>query len=309
MVCLDIMGIALVAWVMDARKYFLIVNLIAGRGRCKQLFPKIRQELDRRKIDYDLHYTNEPMEAVDVAKMGIEAGFTHLVAMGGDGTVNEVVNGMYGSDAVLAVIPAGTGNDFIRSLGIPDDPVGALDTLIHGKERTIDIGRVAEDRCFVNGLGVGLDAKVAQTVLQKERRHATAYLFAAIKEALRFPAFPVEITTEEGSFSLDCVSLGIANAPYCGGGFKLAPRATMTDGLIDIAAIGDFPKLERLIRLPQARAGKHLGLSRVRYQQTTRAEITSSSKLVAHIDGEPYRLPRNGFAAEVLPQAIRVITS
>ncbi len=83
-------------------------------------------ELDRRQIQYDLHFTNEPMEAVDVAKMGIEAGFSHIVAMGGDGTVNEVANGLLGSDATLAVIPAGTGNDFIRMLGIPGNPMQAI---------------------------------------------------------------------------------------------------------------------------------------------------------------------------------------
>ena len=136
---------------MEAKSnYFLIVNLIAGQGRCKELFPQVKMELDRRQIQYDLHFTNEPMEAVDVAKMGIEAGFSHIVAMGGDGTVNEVANGLLGSDATLAVIPAGTGNDFIRMLGIPGNPMQAIDTLLDGTTRTIDLGQVEDDRCFVN---------------------------------------------------------------------------------------------------------------------------------------------------------------
>jgi len=96
---------------MDKSKFFLIVNLIAGQGRCKEIFPEVQKELDRYGIDYDLHYTNEPQEAIDVARMGIESGFTHIVAVGGDGTVNEVANGVVGSNAALAVIPAGTGND------------------------------------------------------------------------------------------------------------------------------------------------------------------------------------------------------
>ena len=142
--------------------FFFIVNLIAGQGRCKEIFPKVKLELDRRKIQYDLHFTNEPMEAVDVAKMGIEAGFSHIVAMGGDGTFNEVANGLLGSDAMLAVIPAGTGNDFIRMLGIPSNPMQAIDTLLDGTTRTMDLGQVGDDRCFVNGLGIGLDAQVAR---------------------------------------------------------------------------------------------------------------------------------------------------
>jgi diacylglycerol kinase (ATP) len=293
---------------MEGRKYFLIVNLIAGHGRCKDLFPKVRAELDRRGIDYDLHFTNEPLEATDVCKMGIEAGFTHIVAMGGDGTVNEVANGLQGFDSVLCVIPAGNGNDFVRTVGIPIDPFHALDVLMHGATRTIDVGRVAEDRCVINGLGVGIDAQVARDVLRMERlRGVPAYLTAAVKEVFRFKAFPVTLTAEDWNLEFECLSLGIANGPFCGGGFKLAPLAKLDDGRIDVAAVGDFPRLERLIRLPQARAGKHLSLSRVHYRQVESVTVSSPSKLVAHVDGEPYKLPREPFRVEVVPNALRVL--
>jgi diacylglycerol kinase (ATP) len=293
---------------MEGRKYFLIVNLIAGHGRSKALYPKVRAELDRRGIDYDLHLTNEPLEATDVAKMGIEAGFSHIVAMGGDGTINEVANGLVGADAVLCVIPAGNGNDFVRTTGIPADPFHALDVLQKGATMTIDLARVADDRCAVNGLGVGIDAQVARDVLAMKRlRGVPAYLTAAVNEVFRFKAFPVTLTSGDWSLNLECLSLGIANGPFCGGGFKLAPKAQIDDGLIDVAAVADFPKLERLIRLPQARAGKHLRLSRVHYRQVRDVSVSSEAKLVAHIDGEAYRLPREPFRVEVLPNAIRVL--
>lgn len=293
---------------MEARKFFLIVNLIAGHGRCKEIFPKIRQEIDRRGIEYDLHFTNEPMEATDVCRMGLEAGFTHIVAMGGDGTVNEVANGLNGKDAVLCVIPAGNGNDFVRTMGLPADPIAALDVLNSGTVRTIDLGLVADERCVVNGVGVGLDAQVARDVLQMERlRGVPAYMSAAVKQVFRFKAFPVTLNVEGWTLELDCLSLGIANGAFCGGGFKLAPNAQVDDGLIDVAAIGDFPKLERLIRLPQARAGKHLSLSQVHYRQVESVTVASPAKLVAHIDGEPYRLPRDTFDVKVLPKALNVL--
>jgi len=292
---------------MDDQKFFLIVNLIAGHGRCKELFPKVRAELERRGIDYELHFTNEPLEATDVAKMGLEAGFSQIIAMGGDGTVNEVANGLNGMDATMCVIPAGNGNDFVRTIGIPNDPIRALDTLTSGKDRTIDLGLVDDDRCVVNGLGVGIDAQVARDVLAMERlRGVPAYLSAAVRQVFRFKAFPVTLTVEGWSLELDCLSLGVANGPFCGGGFKLAPKAAVDDGLLDIAAIGDFPRLERLIRLPQARAGKHLSLSQVHYRQVERVSVASDAKLVAHIDGEPYRLPREPFDVAVLPNALRV---
>ena len=293
---------------MSTSKYFLIVNLIAGQGRCRELFPKVREELDRRKIEYDLHYTNEPQEATDVCKMGVEAGFTHIVAMGGDGTINEVANGLIDADAVLGVIPAGTGNDFIRMLGIPADPFAALDVLTSGTERRIDLGRINDDRCFINGLGIGLDAKVAQDVLQMERlRGAPAYIYAAVKEVFQFEAFPVSIRSEDWEIEMPCLSVGVSNGRFAGGGFKLAPRASVDDGLIDISAVGDFPKAQRLFRLMQARAGNHLGLRQVEYRQTSEATIASEKKLIAHVDGEPYRLPRDEFRVSVVKDRLRVL--
>jgi len=294
---------------MEAKSsYFFIVNLIAGQGRCKELFPQVKMELDRRRIEYDLHFTNEPMEAIDVAKMGIEAGFSHIVAMGGDGTVNEVANGLLDSDATLAVIPAGTGNDFVRMLGIPDNPMQAIDTLLDGTTCTMDLGQVEDDRYFVNGLGIGLDAQVARDVLKMERlRGAPAYITAAVRQGFRFRAFPVSLSTPEEQFELTCLSVGIANGIYAGGGFKLAPKADIHDALIDISALGDYPKLERLFRLPKVRAGKHVGWKRTTYRQASEVTVSSPKKLIAHVDGEPYRLPSDTFTVRALPQALRVL--
>jgi len=287
---------------------FLIVNLIAGHGRCKALFPKVKAELDRRGIDYELHYTNEPQEATDVAKWGIDAGFRQIIAMGGDGTVNEVANGMLGQDAVLAVIPAGTGNDFIRMLGIPSDPFASLDVLVNGRKRTMDLGKVGEDRCFVNGMGIGFDAQVARDVLQMKRlRGATAYLTSAIRHILRFKAFPVTIESADERLERTCLSIGVANGIFAGGGFRLAPRASIDDGRIDISAIGDYSIPERLVRLPQVRAGRHTEWKHVDYRQWADATITSETRLHAHMDGEPYRLPGESFRVSVVPDALRVL--
>ncbi len=242
--------------------------------------------------------------------MVAEKGFTHIVAMGGDGTINEVVNGMVTAKTSLplGVIPAGSGNDFVRMLGIPSDPTTAIDLLIDGSSRKIDLGYVVGDRYFVNGLGIGIDAQVARDVLQMEHlRGAAAYLYAAIKEVFRFQAFPVTLTGEEWTETKTCVSLGITNGKYAGGGFKLAPRAEVDDGLIDIAAIGDYSVLGRLRHLPQARKGTHISLKRVYYQQVHTVTVSSAAKLIAHIDGEVYRLPSSSFDVAAAPKAITVI--
>ena len=292
----------------EQRSYFLVVNLIAGLGLCKRLFPAVRKELDRRGISYDLHYTNEPQEAIDVARMGVDAGFTHVVAMGGDGTINEVANGLGDGAATLGVIPAGKGNDFARMMGIPIDPTRAIDTLENGVVRSIDLGVLNGDRRFVNGVGIGIDAQVARDVLQSKRLSGPpAYFSAAIREVFRFKAFSALLETDEWSEQSRWLSVGIANGKYCGGGFKLAPKADANDGQLDLAAIGDFPRIERLLRLVQARNGKHLGLRQVRYVQSKKIIISSDEKLVAHMDGEPYRLPKERLIAETLPEALSVL--
>ena len=296
---------------MAVSKYVLIVNPVAGQCRCRALLPMVRRDLDRRGVDYDVFVTNEPYEAVHVTEMVIEAGFTHVVAMGGDGTVNEVVNGIVSSGArlPLAVIPAGGGNDFCRMTGIPTTPFHAIETLLSGAPRTVDLGHVVGDRYFVNGVGIGIDAQVARDVLRMKRlRGTTAYLAAAVREVFRFKAFSVTLEAAGWKEERDLISLGLANGKFSGGGFQLAPKASLDDGLLDVAAIGDFPtKLRRLMRLPQAREGKHLRLREVTYHQARQVAVSSTKELTAHIDGEPYRLPGKEFQVTVAPRALDVM--
>ena len=172
----------------------------------------------------------------------------------------------------------------------------------------MDLGQVGDERAFVNGMGIGLDAQVARDVLKMERlRGAPAYLTAAIRQVFKFQAFPVTLSTSEEELELTCLSLGIANGIFAGGGFKLAPRADINDGLIDISALGDYPKLERLYRLPKVRAGKHTEWKKSTYRQTSAVTVSSPKKLIAHVDGEPYRLPGDSFTVRALPQALRVL--
>jgi YegS/Rv2252/BmrU family lipid kinase len=295
---------------VDTRKYFVIINPVAGHGRSNSLFPTVRNELTRRGLDFDYHYTNEPMEAPDVAKMVIEEGFTDLVAMGGDGTINEVVNGMMsvGSELPLAVIPAGSGNDFARMNGIPLHPMAAIDLLRDGRQAAIDLGNVGGDRFFVNGLGIGIDAQVASDVLKSvHSRGVAAYLLAAVRQCFLFTPFQVALAHGEWEKQVSCISLGVANGKYVGGGFKMAPAAETADGLLDVCVVENMPRLKRLLALPKARAGKHLQLREVVYRQVTSISISSESGLVAHLDGEPYRCPSSSFAVSVCPKALRVV--
>lgn len=284
--------------------------MIAGHGRCKEAFPKVKAELDRRNLDYAFHFTTKPLDASDIAQRMRDAGYTHIVAMGGDGTVNEVACGLIaaGAPLPLAVIPAGGGNDFARMNGIPTEPIQAIDILVKGEDREIDLGYIVGDRYFVNGLGVGLDAQVARNVhAMKRLRGEPAYLYAVVKEIFRFKGFPLSLTGEGWSEEYTCLSFGVMNGRYVGGGFKLAPQAVNDDGLLDISSIEDFSIAERLIHLPKTRTGAHLKLSNVHYRQSPTVTVSSPAKLVAHLDGEIYRLPKQPFTVTVVPKALRAL--
>ena len=297
---------------MKAPSFFLIVNPIAGHRRGAAVFPEVRRELERRKAEFDYYFTNEPMEAADIAKMVIEKGYTQIVAMGGDGTINEVVNGMIelGCEMPLGVIPTGNGNDFARMHGIPLSPLDAISVLFSGRNTVIDLGYVEEDRYFVNGIGIGIDAQVARDVLLAKRlRGAPAYYLSAVRQVLSFHAFSVSVSVAGD----DCckehrlISLGIANGKYAGGGFQMAPRAKTNDGLLDLCAIEDMPVLKRLVSLPLARRGGHIGLSEVDYRQAPGFEVSSPTKLIAHMDGEEHWIPKPSFRVSVAKSALQVL--
>ncbi len=293
-------------------KSLLIANLTAGRGRAKQLIAPVRRELDRIGIRYELYCTPQACEATAMAQQGVTAGFSRIIALGGDGTINEVINGLVESDVILGVIPAGMGNDFIRMNGIPRDPIQAISLLCSNKTMTIDLGVfnwADRSRYFVNGIGIGIDAQVAQNVRRmKWLRGIPAYLYASLKAVMTFRAFSAQLSGTDWQEKRRYISLNIANGKYCGGGFNLAPSAEISDGLIDLCAIGDYSIPERMIYLPRARKGEHINLTQVHYWQDKQITIDSPTPLIAHIDGEPLHLPPGKCTAHIVPQAIKILT-
>jgi YegS/Rv2252/BmrU family lipid kinase len=292
-------------------KSLLIANLTAGRGRAKKLIKPVCRELNRLGIKYELQSTPQAREATAMAKYGVDAGFPRIIALGGDGTINEVINGLIGSDVILGVIPAGMGNDFIRMNGIPRDPIKAVSLLHSNKMLTVDLGRLdwaGGSRYFVNGIGIGIDAQVAQNVRKmKWMRGTPAYLYASLQAVIKFRAFTALVSGTDWQEKRRYISLNIANGKYCGGGFNLAPLAKIDDRLLDLCAIGDYSIPKRILYLPRARNGEHINLSQVQYWQDKQIVIDSPVPLVAHIDGELLRLPIGKCTAHIVPQAIKIL--
>ena len=288
---------------------FVIVNLLAGRGRCRRLWPAIERALRSSQLPFRHVFTEAPGAAIEIARRAAK-NFSVVVAVGGDGTIHEVATGLMGSSAKLGIIPAGTGNDFVKMLGIPPkDPLRAIEILQQGQTRRVDIGRVGE-RYFVNGLGVGLEGAIAWRVFRSWRWPMLArwiYLYAAIYEALYYRSSEVEIRTLSWQHSGKLLMVGASNGRYLGGDFQLAPHAEVDDGLFDVYMISDMAPLRRIREIPKARRGEHITLPEVQIKRADRVEIISESSLVGHLDGEPTEFAAGKIQIELLPKALEVI--
>ncbi len=292
----------------DAR-YLFIVNPAAGQGRTAGLFDSIKPLLESRNVPFEYRLTSGPGEAESFARDALSGGFSHIIAVGGDGTSHEVVNGILGSQVIFGTIPSGSGNDFPKSAGIPLETEEALETLFSGHVRAVDVGKLG-DACFINGLGIGLDGAVSHRFKKLKRfRGQLGYVLGAVVEALSFGGFRAEIAIGDWKFSGTLLLAGASNGIYQGGKFRLAPWARVDDGLLDFHVIKDMSPIERLVKIPKVLGGTHAGLAEVELKTGTRMEITIDRSQPAHMDGEPFYLEPGAHSIEVVPGALRIMSS
>ena len=291
------------------KQYVFIVNPIAGRGRTRRLLPMLRSLLEAYKLSSELQLTSRPGEAVRLAEEAASNGAQCVVAVGGDGTVHEVANGLLqlNTSVALGVIPTGSGNDFCKAIGVPLELEGAVRALIHGQRRHVDVCRLKE-RFIVNGLGMGLDGAVAH--LYRRMKHLAGelgYLWGAVCEALTFRAFSARVELPDWRYEGPVLFTGISNGPYHGGDFRLAPHAQVDDGQLDVHVVRDMFPLRRLVQIPKVREGTHLELPEFILRRAPWVEFRLDKRVPAHMDGEPFWLEPGCHRVEVLPKALEVI--
>ncbi len=293
---------------MKDLKYLFIINPAAGQGRTAGLFNSIKPLLARRGIPFEYKFTSGPGQAIGFARDARDRGFTHIVAVGGDGTSHEVVNGIIGSSMIFGTIPSGSGNDFPKSAGIPLDTAQAVETVFSGRVRSVDVGKLG-DSFFINGLGIGLDGAVSHRFKKLKRmRGQLGYLLGAVQEALTFEGFGVDITINDWSYKGTLLLTGASNGVYQGGKFKLAPDARVDDGLLDFHIIKDMSSLQRLVKIPKVLKGTHSGLTEVELIRGSVMDISIESTLPAHMDGEPFYLDPGTHRIEAVPGALRIMS-
>ena len=301
----------------DSRPLF-VVNPVAGAGRGSRDFPSLR-ELVATRPDAEPEYAiaERRGHATLLAESGASAGYDPVVAVGGDGTVNEVANGLLGYRGAiprLAVIPTGTGNDFARSVGIPHALDAAVSVALAetGSARRIDAARIG-DGYFVGVAGAGFDARVARSVNRAPDRlkvGALPFVTYALIEIVRNRN--VDLTVElDGATVVRQRSLmvSVSNCRYSGGGMQIAPEAEPDDGVLDVCLIGDASALEVIRMLPTVFKGGHVGHPKVAMHRARTVRISGPPGVAvpAQADGDVIgTLPLD---VEVLPGALRVLTA
>lgn len=289
----------------------VIVNPASGRGRGSRLLPDIRKTFAAVGVT-DVRLTERPGDEKRLAALALQDGATTIVACGGDGTWSNAANAILnaGSTCRLALLAAGTGNDFAKTVGAPARDLAATARLaVEGPDMQVDVGRV-ENRYFLNVTGFGFDIAVLDDlenipVLTGD----LLYLGAAIRQLFRFRGLTIDITTAAVARGARAhLMLIIANGRNFGGMFQIAPDARIDDGLLDAISILDASPLTRISMLAAAPSGKHVRNALVLSEQAASFSLTFSAPPAYETDGEYNRASSTTIEISCVPRALRVAT-
>jgi YegS/Rv2252/BmrU family lipid kinase len=282
----------------------LLVNPHSGHGRALKLLPTVEAALDARRVEFRVKRTRGLEHGVEHALRAIEAGEVPVV-MSGDGLVGAVGGAMAGAETPMGILPGGRGNDLARVLGIPTEPEAAVELLISGKSRLIDVGE-ANGKRFLCIASAGFDSEANRIANETTfMRGNLVYAYAALRALLRWkPArFTIRVDDERTRFT--GYTVAVANSRAYGGGMFVAPDAELDDGQFDVVTIGEVGKLRFLGNLPKVFKGTHVEQDEVRVFRAPHLELSASKPFGLYADGEHITdLPAS---LRVLPRALRVL--
>lgn len=283
-----------------------IVNPIAGRGQGLACWKQIAP-LAARLGEYGVKFTQGPGQATELARQAVQEGYDRVVSLGGDGTLNEVGNGLVGTDAALAVIPAGRGNDWVRTTGVPTDPAEGCRLAFEGRLARMDVGLARGYRYFFNAAGFGFDAEVCARVNKYGQRFPKlSYIRGVFDTLFHFTGVPVDVEIDGEARRLDRVLLlEVGIGRYFGGGMQIFPEADVADGLFEIAWGENLSRAELLRLVSLIYSGKHVGHPKVRMMRGRKLAADSPHEVVIQLDGDVVgRLP---VTFEIVPSALNVV--
>lgn len=267
-----------------------ILNPIAGAGKARSLIPVIEEFMERNNKSYNIVLTRKPKEAIDLARDNVD-NYDVIVAVGGDGTINEVAKGIIDAGkGTLGILPGGTGNDMVKSLAISEDPEESLETIIKGTRKEIDIGRI-NNTSFLNIASVGFDAEVIinHSKFKGRVRGKLVYILSVLYTLIFYKDKKLEIEIDGEKTNESIMLLAVGNGRYYGGGMEMLPFAKLEDGYLHICIVSGISKIKALFLFPTIFKGNHI--NHKKYVKTYRAKnirVRSKEEIYINIDGDSF---------------------
>lgn len=280
---------------------------------------RVRQLLQEHGLAFDMVYTEWPGHASELAQSASQNGYAVVVAVGGDGTANEVLNGLMQAPSrderlPLGVLPVGTGNDFAHGIGVPGDLGAACRCLARGHTRRIDVGRVCggqwpEGRYVGNGVGIGFDVTVTLEVKKLRRVSGVlAYLIAVLKTLFLYYRAPlITVRADDETYQQHYLMISAMNGQRFGGAFYTAPHARPDDGWLDLVLAQQVDRLTMLALVARYMRGTQLSHPKIQAVHARRISVEAEGGLNSHADGEVFMVDGQRLHFEILPQQIDVI--
>ncbi|MHB8490111.1 MAG: diacylglycerol/lipid kinase family protein [Candidatus Dormibacteria bacterium] len=282
---------------------FLVMNPASAGGRTHRNWPAIAAALLSAGVAFDLHRTSATGDATRAVRSALAAGYRTVIVVGGDGTLNEVVNGFFdpvgvpiGSDAVLALLPSGTGGDFRRAAGIPADLGAAAHLIASGLSRRIDAGRVefadGQRRFFINIADCGMGGEVVARVNRSAHKSGGArgsamFLATSLSTLLKYQSRIANVDIDGLQVERDVRSVVVANGQYFGGGMRVAPAAELDDGRFDVVIIAETGRIRALTGIPSLYRGRHVLRSEVEVHRARVVRVACvGAPMLFDVEGE-----------------------
>lgn len=305
----------------NSGEWFVIVNPNAGRKKGEKDWLEIAALLNEAGIQFTNVFTEHPNHAVKLARKYVEAGFKKIIVVGGDGTLNEVLNGVFTQtkyptkDIILSMIPVGTGNDWGRSFNIPTNYKKAIELIAREKILVQDVGKVqyiskdlSKQRHFINMAGLGFDAMVARRTNNIKREGKSgpfSYLISLFSSLINYSHKKVKIVMDDAQLKADVFTMSVAICKFNGGGMMQAPNAIPDDGLFDVTVITRLSRLLVIRSVKKLYDGSFLKMPQVKTFRSRKVEIESYPHMYLETDGES--LGRTPMSFEVVPLSILVV--
>lgn len=289
----------------NIKKLIFVVNPISGTQSKELILNMLDEKMDKKKYSWEVAYTERAGHAIEIAAQAAKSKIDVVVAIGGDGTINEIARSLVHTDTVLGIIPCGSGNGLARHLQIPMEPKKALEVLNEGMTDIIDYGKINGTSFFCT-CGLGFDAFVSLKFANAGKRGLLTYLEKTLQESLKYEPETYELETEDGTSKYKAFLIACGNASQYGNNAYIAPQATLTDGLLDVTILEPFTVLD-VPSLSYQLFNKTIDQnSRIKTFRCKKLRIHRTKPGVVHFDGDPMQAGED-VDVEIIKKGLRVV--